>query len=616
MAYNKYKYALPKGYVLNGGKRNYVIEDTLGKGGFGITYKVKAHVIIDNIPFDLHFAVKEYFPDICSRGSDKAAMIVPEAKHDEVFEGLKDFINEGKRLQEVCKLNHNIVNVSELFEANGTAYYVLEYLEGGDLRKIVRDNGGKGVSEQQMLDIMIPIGKAVQCLHDNRLLHLDIKPDNIVMRLNNQNNSHEPALIDFGIAVHFRSDGTPTSKTPSQGISPGYSPIEQYAQIKKFDSRLDVYAFSATCLFLLTGKDPVEAFSMSSDYVKSIIPQDVSTKTANALERGMSKDNEMRIGTINEILGYFMAAEETTEEPANSLSEESTRNLEPPIAVEAQELVANTIPSKGENEKEKGNKDLSTSKKSLSKNILIPVVIVAALALLAGLAIWGIKGCTIGESNQVSDSVSSSIANEEVDPGIPISAEVPDVAVEDIHELQNSSIVESQQLPPTTDESLKNEPQSPIATKTESPMKVPEQPKKDTKPQKETITQTETSKSKGENNPQTTPTNSQKSAEEKNNSNTSSNNQNGTNGKPSISGLDGYTLSFFPTAPCPGPGTVVVRVTVGSTGQVTRATVIGGSLKGNARACEICRGLALKSRFSVPMNTTLERTGTLTYTIK
>ncbi len=609
MAEDKYMYALPKGFVLYGATREYVIEEVLGKGGFGITYKVKAHILIDSIPFDLHFAVKEYFPDICSRGSDKAAMIVPEAKHDEVFEGLKDFINEGKRLQEVCKLNHNIVNVSELFEANGTAYYVLEYLEGGDLRKIVRDNGGKGVSEQQMLDIMIPIGKAVQCLHDNRLLHLDIKPDNIVMRLNHQNNSHEPALIDFGIAVHFRGDGTPTSKTPSQGISPGYSPIEQYAQIKKFDSRLDVYAFSATCLFLLTGKDPVEAFSMSSDYVKSIIPQNVSAKTVNAIERGMSKENEHRIGSIDEMLGFFMAAEE----PANSLSEESTRNLEPPIAVEAQELVANTIPSNGENDKEKGNKDLSTSKKSLSKNILIPVVIVAALALLAGLAIWGIKGCSIGESNQISDSDSNSITNEEV-----INTDLS--TVEDINELQNSSIVESQQ--PL------------VSTKDESPMKEMEKPQKDTKPQKENATEkskpAEETKpqSQGENKPQTTLATSQKSEVQKktdeavddafksNNSNTSSNNQNGTNGKPSISGLDGYTLSYFPTAPCPGPGTVVVRVTVGPTGKVTRATVIGGSLKSNSRACDICRGLALKSRFSVPKNTTYERTGTLTYSVK
>ena len=174
-------------------------------------------------------------------------------------------------------------------------------------------------------------------------------------------------------------------------------------------------------------------------------------------------------------------------------------------------------------------------------------------------------------------------------------------------------------------------PQPPVATKAESPMKVPEQPKKDTKPQKETTTPTVTPKpkSQGENKPQTPPTNNQKSEAQKraeeqmkgmkqgNNGNNSGNNPNGAMGKPTIGGgLGGYTEESFPTSTCPGPGTVVVQVVVSPTGAVTKATVTGGSLKGNARACEICRGLALRSRFRVPKNTAVERKGTLTYTVK
>jgi len=86
-------------------------------------------------------------------------------------------------------------------------------------------------------------------------------------------------------------------------------------------------------------------------------------------------------------------------------------------------------------------------------------------------------------------------------------------------------------------------------------------------------------------------------------------------GRPGVSGLDGYTLEHFPTSTCPGPGTVVIRVTVSPTGSVIRANVTGGSLRSNQRACNICLNLAHKSRFRVPKNTNVERTGTLTYKI-
>lgn len=172
-------------------------------------------------------------------------------------------------------------------------------------------------------------------------------------------------------------------------------------------------------------------------------------------------------------------------------------------------------------------------------------------------------------------------------------------------------------------------PQPPVSTKNDSPMKVKEQPPKDTKPQTKTQTPPVTDpKKKGDNTTSTTNTNtkteSQKKADDAmnnafkkgNNGNTTGSNPNGTTGKPSIGGLAGYSAENFPTAPSPGPGTVVVSVVVSPTGKVVKATVTGGSLKGNARACEICRGLALRSTFKVPKNTAVERTGTLTYTVK
>jgi len=307
----QYDFVLPKGFVLQGGKREYEVVEVLGKGGFGVTYKVIGEVKDDNIGVDVPFAIKEYFPDICSREADNATIKIPETKQKEVKNGLTDFLNEAHRLQEACKLNDNIVNVNEVFEANGTAYYVLEYLGGGDLRKLVKESPDNALTEEQMLALMLPVGKAIQSLHNNHILHLDIKPDNIVIRKGRKGAPDEPVLIDFGLATHFNKSGAPTSMMPSMGITPGYSPIEQYSEQRRFEPKLDVYAFSATCLYLLTGKDPVEALSMPAVFDDSMIPDHVSDKVRQAIKHGLSKEQDYRTPSIKQLLVEMLGDTET-----------------------------------------------------------------------------------------------------------------------------------------------------------------------------------------------------------------------------------------------------------------------------------------------------------------
>ena len=297
----KYEWALPLGTTLNGGSYLYEVVEYLGQGGFGITYKVKTEVLVKNIAFNLFFAIKEYFPKSCWRGDNGITVQYSRALEDDMKSGLADFVTEGERLQRVCKLNTSIVSVNEVFQANNTAYYVMEYLEGGDLRDLIKNNGC-GVSEAKMMSIMRPVAEAVQCLHDNNMLHLDIKPENIVMRYNNDALHDEPVLIDFGIAVHFDSKGNPTTKSPSAGVSAGYSPKEQYSSIRTFDPRYDIYAFSATCFYLLTGKDPIDSLNMSADFVGKELPQDLSESTASAIVRGMSLDKSGRQKSMQEFL--------------------------------------------------------------------------------------------------------------------------------------------------------------------------------------------------------------------------------------------------------------------------------------------------------------------------
>lgn len=300
----KYEHSLPIGFVLKVGNREYIVEDVLGQGGFGITYKVKSRVSVGNISIDANFAVKEFFPDFCWRADDSATVQVPPTKKNETLDGLEDFIVEGERLQQVCKLNPNIVNVNEVFRANGTAYYVMEYLSGGDLRKLIKENGG-GFSEATMMSILLPVASALQSVHNSMMLHLDIKPDNIVMRQSNDGTPDVPVLIDFGIAVHFKKDGSPTTKHPSKGLTPGFSPTEQYEGIKRFDPRLDIYALSATCYYMLTGQEPKSAFEMNAADVYNELSGRASERTVKAIVQGLSKDAAARPANISQFLKLF-----------------------------------------------------------------------------------------------------------------------------------------------------------------------------------------------------------------------------------------------------------------------------------------------------------------------
>ncbi len=302
----KFEWALPLGTILEGGSYPYEVVEYLGQGGFGITYKVKARVYINNIGLDAFFAIKEYFPTGCWRGEGVPTVLYSKGLEADMKSGLADFITEGERLQKICKLNTNIVNVNEVFRANDTAYYVMEYLDGGDLRRLVKESGS-GVSEAKMMSIMRPVAEAVQCLHDNYMLHLDIKPENIVMRRSPEGRPDEPVLIDFGISVHFDSKGNPTTKNPSTGVSAGYSPKEQYAGVKTFDPRLDIYALSATCFYMLTGKDPVDALNITKDFVAEELPDDLSELTARAIARGMSIDKGDRQRSVRKFVQDFEA---------------------------------------------------------------------------------------------------------------------------------------------------------------------------------------------------------------------------------------------------------------------------------------------------------------------
>ena len=267
---------LPVGSVLRSGKREYRVEAVLGKGGFGITYKVSAMEQVGQIPVRVEFAMKEFFMDGCLR--DASGKVSTAATKGEAADGLKDFISEARRLNSLCGQCRNIVPVDEVFEANGTACYVMEFLDGGSLADYVKKHGALSVGAAKK--ILKPVADAVAFLHCNRITHLDIKPGNIMFRSNG-----DPVLIDFGLAKHYDRRGNATTTVRTLAYSAGFSPAEQYVGLKQFSPQSDVYALAATFVNMLTGKTPPEAIDLefSLNDWSVCLPEEVRPAVVHAM---------------------------------------------------------------------------------------------------------------------------------------------------------------------------------------------------------------------------------------------------------------------------------------------------------------------------------------------
>jgi serine/threonine protein kinase len=231
-------HALQPGYML----AEYQIDRLLGEGGFGLTY----------LAFDTHLekkvAIKEYMPgDFCVR--QNATTIVPksEAAKTDYEWGLNAFITEAKTLARFD--DPNIVRIFRFFKENGTAYLVMEYCEGGCLSE--RFSADKPLSEQAVRGLLSPLMNGLQLVHDGGVYHRDIKPDNIMFRLDGT-----PVLIDFGAARQVLGA---KSRSITTIVTPGYAPLEQYSSKGKLGPWTDIYSLAAVAFACLTGNRPPDA---------------------------------------------------------------------------------------------------------------------------------------------------------------------------------------------------------------------------------------------------------------------------------------------------------------------------------------------------------------------
>ncbi len=284
-------------YLKNGtilkGRNSYVIKKKLGQGGFGITYLAEAETPANG--YEELFAIKEYFPrDFCVRTGTNMTCI----RNQEMVDELKDKFE--KEVERILRVPHkNVVKTYELFEMNDTAYYVMEYAPGDSLEEFKEE-----VPERIAIGYIVPIAEAISVLHQRRINHLDIKPENIVLRQNG-----EPVLIDFGIARGF--DKTGEHQTSVQSViahSSGYAPHEQYngSGITTFSPQADIYALGATLYRLVTGQKPAEPVNLVMNNYKDLaFPRTVSIRTQQAIKYAMQFQPEKRPKNVAEFLAVL-----------------------------------------------------------------------------------------------------------------------------------------------------------------------------------------------------------------------------------------------------------------------------------------------------------------------
>lgn len=282
------------GTILQNG--TYRIVKVLGQGSFGITYLAKAKLRtqgnLGSMNVEAQVAIKEFFmSEVNSRRSDGSSV---EGSSGSVFANYrKKFKKEAENLSKLSL--SNIVKVVDVFDENNTTYYVMEFIEGKNLDDYIKQKGS--LPEPEAISIIKEVGNALEYMHSRKMLHLDIKPKNIMRKPDGT-----IYLIDFGLSKQFTDNGEPESSTSIGLGTPGYAPIEQssYKQDGTFPATLDVYALGATMFKMLTGKRPPEATIILNEGFPSVelSNKGISDNTISTIKAAMISIKKERYQTI------------------------------------------------------------------------------------------------------------------------------------------------------------------------------------------------------------------------------------------------------------------------------------------------------------------------------
>ena len=317
--------SLAIGTILHGEAYDYKIMDVHGQGTFGITYKAKVEMrgALGRLDSNMYVAVKEFFMKEVN-GRENSSVTSGSTSNGGLFYYYRDkFEREARNLS---TLSHpNIVKVLEAFHANGTTYYSMEYIDGISLDKKIAQSPQGRMPLTEAIETLKQIGAAIAFMHSRNMLHLDVKPGNVMMRKDGT-----AVLIDFGLSKQYTSDGEPESSTKVGAGTPGYAPIVQasYHEGKGFPTMMDVYALGGTLFKMLTGQRPPEA----SEILNEGFPTDslrqlfIPDNIVNSISKAMAPLKKDRWQTVDEFVkhldehGEHTIYEDTSSESARSES--------------------------------------------------------------------------------------------------------------------------------------------------------------------------------------------------------------------------------------------------------------------------------------------------------
>jgi serine/threonine protein kinase len=248
----------------------------VGEGGFGVVYKAR------DTQLQRIVAIKEYMPGSMSVRRPDGQVTLRSERHRETFEiGLRSFLKEAR---EMAAFDHPaLVKVYRFWEANGTAYMVMPFLEGRTLKAHLAREGPP--SEAWLMALLHPVADALEQLHARHCYHRDIAPDNIMLM--GPPEAPSPMLLDFGAARRVLDDST---QALTVILKPGYAPLEQYAEVASLRQGpwTDIYALCATLYAAITGSAPPPA-----------VARVVTDEWVPARQRGAGRYSEALLGAID-----------------------------------------------------------------------------------------------------------------------------------------------------------------------------------------------------------------------------------------------------------------------------------------------------------------------------
>lgn len=359
---------LPEGTMLRNG--TYRIEKHLSSGGFGNTYLVR------NVAFNELYALKEFFmKGINLRSGSEVTVSVPD--NNDTYESQMDkFRKEALRLRRLK--NPHIVQVHDLFEENGTAYYVMDYIDGESVGAFLKRTG-QPMSEQTVCKVLMQMLDALQAVHVQGLWHLDIKPGNIMF-----DKRGIYYLIDFGASKQMHAKDSNSVTSSALCYTPGYAPMEQVEQdVDKFGPWTDFYALGATFYYMLTRQQPPSFTSLSEEGAFKL-PATVSERMSKLIRWMMMPGRKDRPQSVDDIRRY-VAQGTQSQQPAPAPVEDDDAETEmlgapaqAPVQQQKKEKVKSEKPQK--EKQPKAEREPREGKKRKLWKIIVPLCLLGVLA--------------------------------------------------------------------------------------------------------------------------------------------------------------------------------------------------------------------------------------------